>query len=115
MSESSNRAHLRAIAVDAMRERGLDPDIPPDAMAQAASLPGAPTTTEEPTRDLRSLLWCSIDNDDSRDLDQLSVGEEMPGGAVKLRVAIADVDAAVAKGSPVDSFSGSIGKICAAV
>src|SRR3954452_3361438 len=102
MTESSNRAHLRAIAVDAMRERGLDPAIPPDALAQAASLPGAPTRTEEPTRDLRSLLWCSIDNDDSRDLDQLSVGEEMPGGAVKLRVAIADVDAAVAKGSPVD-------------
>jgi exoribonuclease-2 len=102
MTEPSNRAHLRSIAVGAMRERGLDPDIPPDALAQAASLPGAPTRTEEPTRDLRSLLWCSIDNDDSRDLDQLSVGEEMPGGTVKLRVAIADVDAAVAKGSPVD-------------
>ena len=85
-----------------MRERGLDPEIPPEAAAQAAALKGAPATTEEPTRDLRALLWCSIDNDDSRDLDQLSVAEALPGGDVKLLVAIADVDAAVPKGSPVD-------------
>jgi exoribonuclease-2 len=51
---------------------------------------------------LRGRLWCSIDNDDSRDLDQLSVAEPRPGGDVKLMVAIADVDAAVPKGSPVD-------------
>ena len=55
-------------------------------------------TTEEPTRDLRTLLWCSIDNDDSRDLDQLSVAEALPGGDVKVLVAIADVDAAVREG-----------------
>jgi exoribonuclease-2 len=98
----TNRQHLQTIAVQAMRERGLDPDIPQDALAQAAALKGAATTTEEPVRDLRALLWCSIDNDDSRDLDQLSVAEALPGGDVKLLVAIADVDAAVAKGSPVD-------------
>jgi VacB/RNase II family 3'-5' exoribonuclease len=102
MADQSHRAYLRAIAVRAMRERGLDPDIPQDALAQAAALAGAPTTTEEPTRDLRTLLWCSIDNDDSRDLDQLSVAEALQGGDVKVLVAIADVDAAVAKGSPVD-------------
>ena len=101
-SNQSNRAHLRALAVLAMRERGLEPDIPPDALAEAAALTSAPDTTEEPTRDLRTLLWCSIDNDDSRDLDQLSVAEALPGGDVKVLVAIADVDAAVAKGSPVD-------------
>jgi VacB/RNase II family 3'-5' exoribonuclease len=98
----TNRQHLQTIAVQAMRERGLEPDIPEDALAQAAALKGAATTTEEPVRDLRALLWCSIDNDDSRDLDQLSVAEALPGGDVKLLVAIADVDAAVAKGSPVD-------------
>jgi exoribonuclease-2 len=102
MTNTSHRAHLRAIAVQAMRARGLDPDIPSDALAEAAAIATAPTTTEEPTRDLRSLLWCSIDNDDSRDLDQLSVAEAMPGGLVQVLVAIADVDAAVAKGSPVD-------------
>jgi exoribonuclease-2 len=102
MADQSNRAHLRAIAVRVMHERGLEPDMPADAIAQANALKAAPTTTEEPTRDLRSLLWCSIDNDDSRDLDQLSVAEALPGGDVKVMVAIADVDAAVAKGSPVD-------------
>ena len=85
-----------------MRERGLEPDFPPAALAEAAALKAAPRTTEEPTRDLRTLLWCSIDNDDSRDLDQLSVAEPLPGGEVKVLVAIADVDAAVAKGSAVD-------------
>jgi exoribonuclease-2 len=62
----------------------------------------APTTTEEPLRDLRGLLWCSIDNDESRDLDQLSVGETLASGAVRVLVAIADVDAAVPQQSPVD-------------
>ena len=102
MNNISHRQHLRIIAVRAMRERGLDPDMPQDALAQAAAITAAPMTTEEPIRDLRGLLWCSIDNDDSRDLDQLSVAEAMPGGDVKVLVAIADVDAAVAKGSPVD-------------
>src|SRR4051812_34585293 len=102
MTNTSNRDHLRTIAVRAMRERGLEPDIPPDALAQAAAIRSAPTTTEEPTRDLRALLWCSIDNDDSRDLDQLSVAEALQSGDIKVLVAIADVDAAVAKGTAVD-------------
>ena len=101
-THSSDRARLGAIAVRAMRERGLEPTMPPAALAQAAALKEAPTTTEEPTRDLRGLLWCSIDNDDSRDLDQLSVAEPLANGRVKIMVAIADVDAAVAKHSAVD-------------
>src|SRR6478735_5907641 len=102
MADQSNRAHLHTIAVQAMRERGLDPDIPPDALAQAAALPGPPTKTEEPTRDLRALLWCSIDNDDSRDLDQLSVSEPLAGAQTRILIAVADVDALVAKDSAVD-------------
>src|SRR6266851_397970 len=101
-SVSSDRSQLRAIAVAAMRAHGLDPDFPPDALAEVASLAEAPTSNAEPVRDLRSLLWCSIDNDDSRDLDQLSVAELLSGGDVKLLVAIADVDAVVFKDSPVD-------------
>lgn len=102
MSGRSDRARLRAIAVAAMRERGLEPHMPADALAEVDAMAGPPHTTEEPTRDLRGLLWCSIDNDDSRDLDQLSVAEPLAGGDVKVLVAIADVDAAVAKGSAVD-------------
>jgi exoribonuclease II len=102
MSAPSDRAQLRSVAIRAMRDRGLDPDFPPDAVAQVASIPGPPRTTVEPVRDLRGLLWCSIDNDDSRDLDQLSVADALPGGDVKVLVAIADVDAAVAKNTPVD-------------
>ena len=85
-----------------MRERGLDPDFSAAELAEVAALPGPPRTSEAPTRDLRALQWCSIDNDDSRDLDQLSVAEALPGGAVKILVAIADVDAAVPKGSTID-------------
>src|SRR3954465_14229239 len=102
---TNQRAHLRAIAVRAMRERGLEPDMPADAIAAANAVGAAPTTTEEPTRDLRPLLWCSIDNDDSRDLDQLSVAEQLPDGRTRVLVAIADVDAAVPKGSPCDAHA----------
>jgi VacB/RNase II family 3'-5' exoribonuclease len=98
----SPRAHLRALAVEAMRAHGLEPDFPLDAIAQVQSLARSPTTTEEPIRDLRGLLWCSIDNDESRDLDQLSVGQPLAGGAVRVLVAVADVDAAVPRQSPVD-------------
>ena len=83
-------------------QRGLDPDFSPAALAEVRALAGPPGGDGEPTRDLRSLLWCSIDNDDSRDLDQLSVAEPAGDGAVKVMVAIADVDAAVPKGSLVD-------------
>src|SRR5437762_13911472 len=104
-SEPSHRDRLRAIAVQAMRAYGLEPEVPPDASDQAARLDAAPRSTEEPVRDLRPLLWCSIDNDDSRDLDQLSVAEPLAAGATRVLVAIADVDATVAPGSPIDAHA----------
>jgi exoribonuclease-2 len=85
-----------------MRARGLDPDFPPDALAEAAALPAAPASTEEPVRDLRALPWCSIDNDESRDLDQLSVITTAADGTRALLVAVADVDAGVRRESAVD-------------
>jgi VacB/RNase II family 3'-5' exoribonuclease len=99
------RAQLRRIAAQAMRDRGLDPDFSQAVDAEVAGLPGPPATTEEPVRDLRSLLWCSIDNDDSRDLDQLSVSESLGSGDVRVLVAIADVDAAVHLGSATDGHA----------
>ena len=56
-------------------------------------------------RDLTGLLWASIDNDDSRDLDQLTVAEALPGDVVKILVAVADVDALVKDGSAIDAHA----------
>ena len=86
MTNTDGRQHrliLQAIAHRAMLERGLVPDFPAQALAELDAIHGPATQTEESTRDLRNLLWCSIDNDDSRDLDQLTVAEAMPDGAVK--------------------------------
>ena len=103
--DSQHRAILQRIAHRVMLERGLVPEFPPQALAELGAIHGPATRTEESTRDLRNLLWCSIDNDDSRDLDQLTVAEAMPDGAVKVLVAIADVDALVKKGSALDDHA----------
>jgi VacB/RNase II family 3'-5' exoribonuclease len=103
--ESRNLAKSRdlaALAREAMLERGLEPDFPPAAIAQAQRL-RAPAVDHIP--DHRNLPWCSIDNDDSRDLDQLTVGEPVDGGAARILVAIADVDALVAMGTPLDEHA----------
>src|SRR5471030_77634 len=94
---------LQQIAHRVMLERGLEPDFSPAAMVELAAIRGPAVQTAAATRDLRNLLWCSIDNDDSRDLDQLSVAEALPAGAVKLLVAIADVDALLRQGSALDA------------
>ena len=83
---------LQRIARAAMVERGLEPDFPPPARAEANRAHAAPIATSSQVRDMRHLLWCSIDNDDSRDLDQLSVAQPLPKGDTRILVAIADVD-----------------------
>jgi len=100
-----DRTILQRIARQAMLARGLSPDYPPQALAELDGIHGPATRGTAPMRDLRDLLWCSIDNDDSRDLDQLSVAEAMLDGAVKVLVAIADVDAIVKKGSALDGHA----------
>lgn len=94
---------LVAIARTAMRERGLEPQFPPAALAQAAAVPGP--APGDGLHDLRGLPWCSIDNDDSRDLDQLTVAERTSDG-VRVHVAIADVDALVRTTTPIDVHAG---------
>ena len=78
-----------------MRERGLLPDFSPAAIAEANAVAGRAPEAGPSIRDLRGLPWASIDNDDSRDLDQLTVAEPLPGGDVKVLVAVADVSATV--------------------
>ena len=97
------RNQLRAIARRVMLERGLLPDFSPAAVAEVNAITtAAHESSGAPVRDLRGLLWASIDNDDSRDLDQLSVAQPMAGGEVKILVAVADVDATVKQGSAID-------------
>ncbi len=102
MTEQSGLNDLRAIAHGAMTDRGLEPDFPADAVAQLNAIKGPAQESGAAIRDLRSLLWCSIDNDTSKDLDQLTVAEKLADGSVKVLIAIADVDALVKKGSPID-------------
>ena len=96
---------LRAIARDAMLQRGLQPEFGSAAQRQLDTIDHAAVAQDASIRDLRDLPWCSIDNDDSRDLDQLSVCLPLQGGApgsVRILVAIADVDSLLAVDSPID-------------
>jgi VacB/RNase II family 3'-5' exoribonuclease len=100
-----HRAVLQSIARRAMLERGLLPDFSPEALAELGRIQAPAAMNGEPARDLRDLLWASIDNDDSRDLDQLTVAEAMPGDKVKILVALADVDSLVETGSAIDEHA----------
>jgi VacB/RNase II family 3'-5' exoribonuclease len=95
---------LEAIARRAMLDKGLLPDFAPAALKQLSAIT-QPAASGSGIRDLRSLLWSSIDNDDSRDLDQLEVAEALPGNVCRILVAIADVDSIVAIGSPLDDHA----------
>ena len=108
MTDTDDRQHrsiLQRIAHRAMLERGLVPDFPPQALAELDGIHGPATGGDGAARDLGNLLWCSIDNEDSRDLDQLTVAEALPDGAVKVLVASADVDAIVKKRSALDDHA----------
>src|ERR1700682_3345466 len=100
-----SRETLSGIGHQAMIDRGLVPDFGPPVEQQLAGI-AAPAPADDPSlRDLRDRLWCSIDNDDSRDLDQLTLSEDAGGGRVRLLVAVADVDAVVKKGTPIDEHA----------
>jgi exoribonuclease-2 len=100
-----DRLRLRRMAHKAMLERGLAPDFSTRALAELNQIHGPAVPADNAVRDLTGLLWCSIDNDDSRDLDQLTVAETLPDGAVKACVAIADVDALVPRQSALDAHA----------
>ncbi len=104
-NDKKHRSLLQRIARRAMLERGLLPDFSPQVIAELGGIHELTIKDETSIRDLRDLLWCSIDNDDSRDLDQLTVAESMAGGAVKILVAIADVDAIVKNRSALDEHA----------
>ncbi|KQW44842.1 MULTISPECIES: RNB domain-containing ribonuclease [unclassified Roseateles] len=96
---------LHRLAEDALRERGFLPRFSPGALAEAQDRRRTGPLRPGDARDLRQLAWFSIDNDDTRDLDQLSVAEPLRGGATRLLVAVADVEAFVPVGSALDEHA----------
>jgi VacB/RNase II family 3'-5' exoribonuclease len=104
-----NPSHLdlQAIAKQVMQQHGFNPDFPPEIIQQLAALKGHPPQAAPGAgvRDLRNLLWSSIDNDTSRDLDQVEAAETLSNGDVKVMVGIADVDAFVPKQTAIDQHA----------
>ncbi len=107
MTAGSSHVDLQAAAKDIMRQYGFEPDFPPAVQQQLAQFRANPPALAAggEIRDLRKLLWSSIDNDTSRDLDQIEVAERLTNGDVKILVGIADVDAFVPKQSPIDQHA----------
>jgi exoribonuclease-2 len=98
---ASHREVLRRIAVEAATARQFVTTFPSSVRDQLARI-GGPAAPADGARDLTDLPWASIDNDDSRDLDQLTTAATQDDGAVRIWVAIADVDGLVGRDSPID-------------
>ena len=95
------------MARQVMLAQGFEPDFPPATRQQLADISAHPPqlTPSDKVRDLRGLLWSSIDNDTSKDLDQIEVAERLPNGDARVMVGIADVDAFVSKDTPIDQHA----------
>jgi exoribonuclease-2 len=104
----NNGFDLFAAARQTMIDEGFQPDFPPAVEQQMSVLRAQPAhaVASGDIRDLRSLLWSSIDNDTSRDLDQAEVAERVDGG-IRLLIAVADVDVDVPAGTPIDKHAAS--------
>jgi VacB/RNase II family 3'-5' exoribonuclease len=100
-----HRGILERIAQRVMLERGLLPDFSPEALAELDRIQTTAAPDSRQARDLRGLPWASIDNDDSLDLDQLTVAETASQDEVKILVAVADVDSLVTDGSAIDGHA----------
>src|SRR5215470_8993325 len=98
---------LQSLARQAMLDNGFQPDFPPEVHQQLSGLRACPPplTAGPQVRDLRHLLWSSIDNDTSKDLDQIEFAERLPNGQARVLVGIADVDSFVGKGCPIDAHA----------
>lgn len=102
---TSSGFDLIAAARQEMIADGFQPDFPPDALRQLEALKTRPPAgTDAGLHDMRSLLWSSIDNDTSRDLDQAEAAERVSAG-IRVLIAIADVDSDVPIGSPIDQYA----------
>ena len=104
-TDRRDRSILQRIARRVMVEKGLDPDFSTAALAELDKLQSQKLSVGPKCRDLRGLPWCSIDNDDSLDLDQLTIAKNLDNGCIMACVAIANVDALVRKNSALDEHA----------
>lgn len=104
-SSAPDASDLRPFARRALIDAGFEPDFPQLALKEAEKARAEIPTKDPAIRDLRSLLWSSIDNVESRDLDQVEWAEKLPNGEIRLLIGIADVDALVPKNSAVDAHA----------
>ena len=102
MDKNANRIALQQIARRAMISRGLAPEFPIGVIAELRVITSAATCKPAQAKDMSGLCWCSVDNEDSLDLDQLTYAEQLPDNKVRLLIAIADVDALVTPQSNID-------------
>ncbi|HET8636530.1 MAG TPA: RNB domain-containing ribonuclease [Acidobacteriaceae bacterium] len=96
---------LEASARQSTIEHGFEPDYPAEVRQEVSALKSNPPKFPDGIEDLRDLLWSSIDNDTSRDLDQIEYADTLPDGSTRVRIGIADVDAYVPKGSAIDKHA----------
>ncbi len=107
---SSQPMHFNLVAAAhaAMIEHGFQPDFPAGTDAELAAIQAHPAPPAVPgIQDLRSLLWSSIDNDTSKDLDQIEWAEPLPDGRIRVLIGVADVDARVSPGTVIDGHAKS--------
>ena len=109
-SSNTNSPDLSSIAHQTMIDAGFLPDVPASVSNELRSIESRkPFPADSAAKDLRVLLWSSIDNSNSRDLDQVEYAESVPNGDIRLMVGIADVDALVQKGSAIDDYAAKNG------
>jgi exoribonuclease-2 len=102
MNDEVRISQFERQAEQAMVENGFEPEFSPDVWAQMKQIENPAASPASPARDMRDVLWSSIDNTTSRDLDQIEWAEQLPNGDIRVLVGIADVDATVAKDTPID-------------
>ena len=107
---SSQPLHFNLVAAAhaAMIEHGFQPDFPAGTDQELTAIQANPGPPAVPgIQDLRNLLWSSIDNDTSKDLDQIEWAEQLPDGRIRVLVGVADVDARVSRGTVIDGHAKS--------
>jgi exoribonuclease-2 len=106
MPDTEAKQTLRSTAIAAMRHNGFEPEFSREVIREVRSLDD-PSDNPLPAgcHDLRGLPWSSVDNRESRDLDQIEVAERLPDGSIRIRIGVADVGSLVQRGSAADAHA----------